>query len=274
MQDLHTSTGGLGTRPESGPSLLAGCAQRTTDGHRSDLVSSTAAPPGSVTGAPPAATPRRGFTRIMAERGNNHRYDGDGSFAACFDFYASHTVLLKPRRTCHACGLGEPPSHRRKSAANRSATSPTAPATRGNPPFKAGSGENRRDIVKAVHEGLPAGGQLRVQFGHLDTGIHRFATPDTTAATVPGGLGRRRGGAADAGTRNRQGGTAATDTLGHRGLGACDGRTEAICAHAAGTRDVLAGVGGRSAAAADRIPPSAPPDRDRRVTWMVLREGT
>lgn len=98
-EDLRTTAIRLGTRFESGVSVLASYTAKSTDGYRSDLVASTANPPPTVTGAIPTVTSTGTPTRLMGERGLNHWDDSDIGGALRYDVTPDHALALRLRQT-------------------------------------------------------------------------------------------------------------------------------------------------------------------------------
>lgn len=190
LENLRTMTVRLGNRYESGLSILATYAQRTTDGYRSDIVASTATPPGTITGAIPSITSSGAATRIMGERGANSWEDYDAGLSLRYDMNADHAFQLRLRRVYYQYGYGEPLTYLRNAAGDPAFNFTNGASVLRQSSFTAGGGLNQRDIIQGVYEGKLAGGDLRLQLGYIDSGKNRFATPDSTLATLAGGPGR------------------------------------------------------------------------------------
>lgn len=190
VSNLRTTTVRLGNRYASGLSLLATYASRDTDGYRTDLVTSTATPPGTVTGAIASSTATGGATRIMGERGSNSWRDYDAGFAIRYAFDARQSLQLRLRRVYYEYGYGDPLTYLRDPSGQPVYNFTNGSSVLRQSSFTVGGGLNGRDIIQAVYEGLAAGGELRVQLALIDSDANRFATPDTTGATLTGGAGR------------------------------------------------------------------------------------
>jgi iron complex outermembrane receptor protein len=190
LENLRTTTVRLGNRYDSGLSILATYAQRTTDGYRSDIVTSTATPPGTISGAVPSITSSGAATRIMGERGSNAWEDYDAGLSLRYDVNAEHAFQLRLRRVYYQYSYGEPLTYLRNAAGNPVFNFTNGASVLRPSAFTAGGGLNQRDILQGVYEGRLAGGELRLQLGYIDSGQNRFATADSTLATPAGGPGR------------------------------------------------------------------------------------
>lgn len=190
MEEFRSTAVRLGNRYESGLSLLAAYTSRSTDGYRSDLVTSTATPPGTVSGAVSAVTPQGASTRIMGERGANRWEDYDANLTARYEMNASNALQLRFKRTFYEYGYGEPLTYLRDATGAPVYNFTNGASVLRQSSFAAGGGQNMRDILQATYEASLAGGDLRVQIAQIDTGLNRFSTPDTTAATLAGGAGK------------------------------------------------------------------------------------
>jgi iron complex outermembrane receptor protein len=190
LENLRSTTVRLGNRYESGLSILATIARRTTDGYRSDLVTSTATPPGTITGAEPSITSSGTATRVMGERGTNSWEDYDAGLSLRYELNAAHAFQLRLRRVYYQYGYGEPLTYLRNAVGDPVFNFTNGASVLRQSSFVAGGGLNERDIVQGVYEGRFAGGDVRLQFGYIDSGRNRFATADSTLATLSGGAGR------------------------------------------------------------------------------------
>jgi iron complex outermembrane recepter protein len=190
LENFRSTTVRLGNRYDSGLSILATFARRTTDGYRSDIVTSTATPPGTITGAVPSNTASGGATRIMGERGSNSWEDYDAGLSLRYELNTDHAFQLRLRRVYYEYGYGEPLTYLRNATGAPAFGFTNGASVLRQSAFTAGGGLNERDIVQGVYEGTLAGGDLRVQLGYIDSGRNRFATPDSTLATLSGGPGR------------------------------------------------------------------------------------
>lgn len=192
-RDLRTTAVRLGTRFESGVSVLASYSAKRTDGYRSDLVASTATPPPTVTGAIPSVTSTGTPTRLMGERGTNHWDDSDLGGALRYAITRDHALTLRLRQTEYAYSYGDPLTYLRNDSGVpvfSFAPPPAGTGTLRESAFVSGGGDNRRTIGQLAYEGR-IGGEVRASLGVIDTGLNRFATPDATLAGRAGGPGRR-----------------------------------------------------------------------------------
>ncbi len=190
MEEFRSTAVRLGNRYESGLSLLAAYTSRSTDGYRSDLVVSTATPPGTVSGAVSTVTPQGASTRIMGERGANRWEDYDANLTARYEIDASMALQVRFKRTFYEYGYGDPLTYLRDATGAPVYNFTNGASVLRQSSFAAGGGQNMRDILQASWEASVAGGDLKVQVAQIDTGLNRFSTPDTTAATLSGGAGK------------------------------------------------------------------------------------
>lgn len=190
MAGVRTTTVRLGNKYDSGLSVLLTWSARAADGYRTDLTTSTATPPATVTGAIPSSTSTGGATRIMGERGTNTWRDYDAGLALRYAFDARHSVQLRLRRVYYEYGYGDPLSYLRNAAGQTVFSFTNGASVLRESAFTAGGGLNGRDIIQAVYDGDVGGGDLRVQVALIDSGENRFATPNTTGVTLSGGPGR------------------------------------------------------------------------------------
>lgn len=190
ISNLRTTSVRLGNKYDSGTSLLATLAARSTDGYRSDLVTSTATPPAGVSGFLPSSTVTGAPTRIMGDRGNNGWRDYDAALAIRHEFDARHSVQLRLRRVYYEYGYEDPATLLRDAGGQPVFNFTNGTSVLRQSAYTAGGGLNSRDIVQAVYDGLAFGGALRLQVALVDSGENRFATPTAATATLSGGPGR------------------------------------------------------------------------------------
>jgi iron complex outermembrane receptor protein len=191
-EDLRTMAIRLGTRFDGGFSVLASYSAKRTDGYRSDLVTSAANLPPTVTGAVPTVTSTGSATRLMGERGMNRWDDSDLGAAVRYDFNADHALTLRLRQSQYEYAYGDPLTYLRSAAGApvfSFAPPPAGTGTLRQSAFVSGGGENRRNVGQLAYEGR-IGGEVRVSFGIIDTRVNRFSTVDAVAGRLDGGPGR------------------------------------------------------------------------------------
>ena len=178
-----------GTALDNGLSVRLGLNKRHADGYRSDLVSTTVAPPAAVTGALTSATTTGGSTRLVGERGANEWDEDAASLAVQWRPDEQHRLRLTLARQHYEYGYGQPLSYLQQAGSTVYGYVNGASVLR-EASFTAGGGQTTRHSAQLRYDGRFGGLHLQATAATIRLGTNQFVTPDATAALSSGGPGR------------------------------------------------------------------------------------